>query len=152
MGRLFDAAAALTGVLGEASFEGQGPMWLEALADGAAEPVALPMARDGRGVWRTDWAPLLGLLTDAAIPVAERAARLHATLAAALLAQARTLRAETGIETVGLTGGVFQNRRLGDLALRALRTEGFEVHLPAALPCNDAAISFGQTVEVAGGD
>ena len=38
VGRLFDAAAALTGVCRTASFEGQGPMWLEALAGQPARP------------------------------------------------------------------------------------------------------------------
>ena len=39
-------------------------------------------------------------------------ALFHATLAQAALEQARALRAETGISRIGLTGGVFQNRRL----------------------------------------
>ena len=43
--------------------------------------------------------------------------------------------------------GVFQNRVLAELAEARLVAAGFEVLLPARMPCNDAAISFGQVVE-----
>jgi hydrogenase maturation protein HypF len=54
-----------------------------------------------------------------------------------------------GVIRVGLTGGVFQNRVLADEAAELLTAAGFEVHLPRALPCNDAALCFGQIVEFA---
>ena len=50
-------------------------------------------------------------------------------------------------QLAGLTGGVFQNRRLTDTAQRLLEQAGFRVHLTDALPCNDAGIAFGQIVE-----
>lgn len=147
-GRLFDAAAALLGLVGEASFEGQAPMWLEAVATDAA-PIPLPLARDAAGVWRTDWAALLGPLLDGKRPLGERAGLFHASLAYAALEQARAIRAETGIHRIGLTGGVFQNRRLSETLLPLARQDGFIAVLPAQLPCNDAGLSFGQLVEVA---
>ncbi|MFN3545682.1 MAG: carbamoyltransferase HypF [Thiobacillus sp.] len=147
-GRLFDAAAALAGVCTHASFEGEGPMKLEALAVGAeADAVPLPLERDALGVWRSDWAPLLPLLADAARPVAERAACFHASLAQALVDQALRLREQTGIASVGLTGGVFQNRVLAEAAIARLEAAGFKVRLPERLPVNDAGLSFGQIVE-----
>jgi hydrogenase maturation protein HypF len=48
---------------------------------------------------------------------------------------------------VGLTGGVFQNRRLTERALARLAAAGFECHLPQRLPVNDAGISLGQVAE-----
>ena len=148
VGRLFDAAAALCGVCTHASFEGEGPMKLEALAAGVSgKAIMLPLARDARGVWRSDWAPLLPLLTDSARPVAERAAAFHASLAQALVEQAKRLRDETGFATVGLTGGVFQNRVLAEAAVARLQTAGFRVCLPERLPVNDAGLSFGQVIE-----
>ncbi|MFP5410645.1 MAG: carbamoyltransferase HypF, partial [Gammaproteobacteria bacterium] len=148
VGRLFDAAAALAGVCTHASFEGEGPMKFEALA-AASEGVAvpLPLARDALGIWRSDWAPLLPLLSNDALSVAERAAAFHASLAQALVDQAVRLRDETGIATVGLTGGVFQNRVLAEAAIARLHAAGFAVHFPQRLPVNDAGLSFGQIIE-----
>ena len=71
----------------------------------------------------------------------------HASLAHGLLRQARALREETGLRHVGLAGGVFQNRRLTEEALGLLAADGFDVRLAERLPCNDAALSFGQLVE-----
>ena len=147
-GRLFDGAAALLGLLDEASHEGQGPMWLEASAEGwEAAPVALPLARNGRGLWELDWRPLVAPLADGRQPAGERAAMFHASLARGLLMQARALREEYGIRHVGFAGGVFQNRRLTEGAFGLLAADGFEPRLAQQLPCNDAALAFGQLVE-----
>ena len=148
VGRLFDAAAALCGVCSHASFEGEGPMRLEAVAaDTEGEVVALPLEHDLLGVWRTDWAPLLPMLTDPTRPVAERAASFHLSLAQALVEQAKQLREQTGIRSVGLTGGVFQNRLLAEAAIELLEAAGLSVHLPRRVPVNDAGLSFGQVIE-----
>ena len=120
---------------------------LEAVAGEAAEPVALPLAPGGRGIACTDWAPLLPVLMDDARSVAERAAVFHESLAHALAAQARHLRARHGEFTVGLGGGVFQNRILTERALALLAAAGFDARLGATIPCNDAGIGYGQVIE-----
>ena len=148
VGRLFDAAASLCGICTHASFEGEGPMLLEAIAaNTAGKVVSLPLERDPLGLWRTDWAPLLPMLSDTTLPTAERAARFHLSLAQALVDQATQLRTKTGIQTVGLSGGVFQNRVLAEAALSRLQAAGFKVHLPQRVPVNDAGLSFGQVIE-----
>jgi hydrogenase maturation protein HypF len=65
------------------------------------------------------------MLADAARPAAERAASFHLSLAQALVEQARQLRAQTGVRSVGLTGGVFQNRLLAEAAIERLEAAGF---------------------------
>lgn len=147
-GRLFDAAAALVGLLDEASYEGQGPMWLEAAAEGeVANAIPLPLARSAGGIWQLDWEPLVAVLADAMLPVRLRSAIFHTSLAHGLLTQAQAVRGDVGVHHVGLCGGVFQNRLLTEQAVALLRADGFEVHLPQRLPCNDAALAFGQLVE-----
>lgn len=147
-GRLFDAAAALTDLCTLASFEGQGPMLLEAAAGAVrVDAEALPLTADDTGVLRADWSPLLGMLRDEATDVAVRAARFHETLAQTLLSTARALRDRQGVTTVGLSGGVFQNRRLGERVLALLVADGFRALLPERVPCNDAGLSYGQIVE-----
>jgi len=148
VGRLFDAASALCGVCSHASFEGEGPMRLEAHASASAGPVVeLPLRRNADGLWRTDWAPLLPMLNNDALPAAERAAGFHLSLAQALVDQASQLREQTGIRSVGLTGGVLQNRRLAEAAIERLESAGFNAHLPRRIPVNDAGLSFGQVIE-----
>jgi len=150
-GRLFDAAAALTGLCSVASFEGQGPMLLEAVCDGDAEPVTLPLSQDAQGVWITDWAPLLPLLLDSGRTVSVRAGIFHASLGAAIMQQARCARAQHGVTQLGLSGGVFQNRVLTELVCRQLRHDGFEVRLPDVIPVNDAGLCYGQVIEYGSG-
>jgi hydrogenase maturation protein HypF len=150
-GRLFDAAAALCGVCSSVSFEGQGPMQLEALAARHAHPsdispVNTPLTNNTE-TYISDWAPLIPMLMDTSRPVSERASRFHLSMAHTLLQQAKQLRQDTGVNSVGLAGGVFQNRVLTEKSIELLSNEGFEVTLPLLMPVNDAAISFGQIVE-----
>jgi hydrogenase maturation protein HypF len=147
VGRLFDAAAALSGLCQNATFEGQGPMLLEAAAGSWQPEPPLPIAHDADGCWRADWAPLMAMLGDMGLSVKERAARFHGALAHTMVSLAELARAEYAIETVGLSGGVFQNRLLSEAAVRLLSEHGFEVLLPERIPCNDAGISYGQLVE-----
>ena len=148
-GRLFDAAAALTGLCSYASFEGQGPMLLEAACHDPADPVALPLGCNESGLWLSDWAPLLPVLLDSGRPLSERAAVFHASLADTLLLQARQARSQHGVDRIGLSGGVFQNRILAEQAIGLLENDGFQVHLPERIPVNDAGLSFGQVLEYA---
>jgi hydrogenase maturation protein HypF len=147
VGRLFDAAAAL--VLGRelASFEGQGPMELEAIAADDCGPLALPLAADDDGVLRSDWAPLLEVLADGGIAAAERAGIFHESMAQALVDQALAVRRQRDFDAVGLSGGVFQNRRLSERVVEKLQGEGIEVRLHRELPANDGGLCFGQVIE-----
>ncbi len=146
-GRLFDAAASLLGLCDMASYEGQGPMLLEALARGDAEPVTLPLHEDENGLLVADWTPLLHALRSDAVPVAQRAMQFHLSLARSIVTQAQHIHACTPFDVVGLTGGVFQNKLLAELVLQQLGTAGFEAHLPRQAPCNDGGLALGQIIE-----
>jgi len=148
-GRLFDAAAAFVIGVHETSYEGEGPMRLEALCRGDGEIIALPRALDANGVWRIDWAPLLAFLRDPKIDASDKADTFHLSLAAAITATAKQFRDDHEFDAVGLTGGVFQNRVLTGHAARMLKESDFVVALNNAVPCNDAGISLGQVVEYA---
>ena len=147
VGRLFDAAAALTGVCMVSSYEAEAAMRLEALGSHVAPSIPLPLVRDELGIWRSDWTSLLSPLLDERQTSGFRAAQFHSSLAHALLEQALHVRRETRVSRVGLAGGVFQNRVLTEYAHSLLTEQGFEVLIPRQLPLNDAAISFGQVVE-----
>ncbi len=148
VGRLFDAAAVLCGLIRETSYDGQAPMMLEAACDGGhCEAITLPLSRDEQGLWRSDWSPLLPMLMDVRVPAARRAMGFHRTMATALLQQAVVVREEYGVTDVGLSGGVFQNRVLTACVVEMLQSRGFDVHMHAEIPCNDAGISYGQIIE-----
>ncbi len=145
-GRLFDAAACLVLDVHETSYEGEGPMQLEAAAVGDGPVVPLPLV-SADDVLRIDWQPLLPMLLDKQLTTAERASGFHVSLAAAIAQLAVKLRGSHRIDRVGLTGGVFQNARLAAATVAALVAQDFDAVLPAALPCNDAGLSFGQVIE-----
>jgi hydrogenase maturation protein HypF len=146
VGRLFDAAAALAGVRTSASFEGQGPMELEALCQQPGISVELELTIDDK-LLINNWEPLISLMSDSTLSVAQRASRFHASLAHAILQQAVALRDKHSVNTVCFAGGVFQNRVLTEQAMTLLSTQGFKVHVPYLIPVNDGGISFGQIME-----
>lgn len=146
-GRLFDGVAHLLGLLYTASYEGQGGMLLEHAAAGDAEVIALPSHPDAQGVWRTDWQPLLVAMLRDDVPLATRAMQCHLSLAHSIVQQAQRIHAQRPFDAVGLTGGVFQNKLLAELALDGLKQAGFEAHLPHRFPCNDGGLALGQLTE-----
>lgn len=155
VGRLFDAAAALTGVRTEASFEGQGPMEFESLCPALEEcsddfvALELEAGDDLQIVNRqiVNWKPLMQAMLDSALSVKARAALFHNSLAHCILQQAKYVRDKHAVNTVSFSGGVFQNRVLTEKAIALLAADGFEVCLPELIPVNDAGISFGQVME-----
>jgi hydrogenase maturation protein HypF len=150
-GRLFDAAAALILGVGTTSFEGQGPMWLEAVAQPVTSWPSLALVEEHDGLIRVDWEPLLSwLLESGGRPAHERAGAVHASLATAIVEVALRLGELHATRVVGLTGGVFQNRRLSELAAAGLEARGFRVLLPRQLPCNDGGLSYGQVADFVG--
>jgi hydrogenase maturation protein HypF len=143
MGRLFDAVAALLGVRDRVSYEGQAAIELEALA-ARGEPGAYPFALAGAQI---DPAPMFeALLADlaAGAPVPVLAARFHNGVAALVVSVCRRLRAERGLGTVALSGGVFQNATLLTRALAGLEAAGFAVYTNQRVPPNDGGLALGQ--------
>ncbi len=146
-GRLFDAASSLLGLCDTASFEGQAAMLLESSATGSIGAIPLPLREDADGLLIADWMPLLHALRRDEIPVPLRAMQFHMSLAQTIVAQAKHLHTSMPFDVIGLTGGVFQNKLLAELACAQLNAEGFTVHLPQLAPCNDGGLAIGQLIE-----
>jgi hydrogenase maturation protein HypF len=146
-GRLFDAVAALLGVRGRVSYEGQAAIELEALAERWGEAEPYPFALEEADCLEVDFRPLFqSAVRDLAAgrPAAELARRFHATVAAAVGEACARLREETGLERVALSGGVFQNRLLTEDVLRLLSGRGFQVFTQRLVPPNDGGLALGQ--------
>ena len=149
-GRLFDAVAALTGVRQAVTYEGQAAIELEMISTAGAAPYGFEVGAAAGG---EPHVVRLAALFDGVLADLEGGAepgvigsRLHATVAAIILEACRHARRQTGLATVALSGGVFQNRLLCDLAEDALSADGFEVLSHERLPANDGGLSFGQAV------
>ena len=154
LGRLFDASAMLLGLCDTNGYEGQCAVALETAA---AEALSLgipetPMEFDileQDGLLLLDHRPVIAELLNDPQPQQKRPKGakplgFHRALARAAARVCRRVREQTGVNTVALTGGVFQNA----LLLRTLRVllvqDGFSVYTNNAVPCNDGGLALGQ--------
>ena len=145
MGRLFDAVSSILGVRQTATYEGQAAIELEGLCDsqesGYYEFDLQP------GIF--DPAPVLERLIQdwrLGIPVPVIAARFHNSIVALNLQLCQSIRESTGIKTVALSGGVWQNRYILERSIRSLEKSGFLVLWHHKVPANDGGIALGQAL------
>jgi hydrogenase maturation protein HypF len=136
IGRLFDTAAALLGFTREVTFEGQAAMWLEHISRGAnADPYQFP---------DLDFRPLLGSLAADRLSgrdIAQCARAFQRGIAQGLCDSATALCETHELDTVVLSGGVFQNQLL--LAdIKSILHQSIWTN--REVPPNDGGISLGQ--------
>ena len=74
------------------------------------------------------------------------ALHFHRRLAGMIVSACEKAREEIGINTVALSGGVYQNKLLLDYSVTMLEERGFHVLRHHLLPPNDGGISLGQAV------
>lgn len=149
-GRLFDGIAALLGICGVSSYEGEAAMRLEYAVDAVENAAyALPLDSQPHSTATVlDWRPMIRRLIEdhnRGVATGVIAARVHNAFAAAMVLQAEVV----GCARVALSGGCFQNRVLTARTARALRRHGFEVLLHARVPPNDGGVALGQLVAAA---
>jgi hydrogenase maturation protein HypF len=157
-GRLFDAVAAILGVRDVITYEGQAAIELEQRADPAVAD-AYPAGLSGAA---TETEPVLACGADLVraaaddarrgVPVAVAAARFHNGVADLIAACCARLRSATGVDTVALSGGVFQNLLLVNRTVDCLVDNGFRVLTHRRVPANDGGVSLGQAAVAAARD
>jgi hydrogenase maturation protein HypF len=150
-GRLFDAVAAVAGVRDVVTYEGQAAIELEQRVDRDATG-GYPARVAGGVLQGTDLVRAAAADVLAGAPAGVVAARFHNGFAAALVALVEGARAEVGLSTVALSGGVLQNVVLHHLLVDGLAARGFDVLVHSRVPPNDGGISFGQAVVAAARD
>lgn len=158
MGRLFDAAAAILGICGQATYEGEPAIELEAAAwhaldsestcptDNMASFSVTESSRTG-DCHVLNSRPLIKTLlegTRAGVPAGRLALDFHVTIAHASARIASEICAREDLDTVALSGGVFMNRLLLQLLTRELKSRGLTVLVPHSVPVNDGCIAYGQ--------
>jgi len=153
MGRLFDGVAALLGGPTSITFEAEAALWLESQA--AACPADRATRLDfaiatemSDGPLAADWRPLIAAVVAQVLAgksPASIAAGFHEAVVRLIVAMQARLGSGPG-GPVGLTGGVFQNARLVELAATHLQAAGCEPLLHHAVPPNDGGLALGQAV------
>ncbi len=146
MGRLFDAISFIAGLGAEATYEGQRAMELESLI------VRVPNRPYIFGLQKQDGAFIIDPSKAVLAALRERGGRraqviserFHSGLADMLVNTVSAIGRDTGITTVALSGGVFQNRTLLTLGMERLEREGFKVFANETVPANDGGIALGQ--------
>jgi hydrogenase maturation protein HypF len=147
-GRLFDAVAALLGVRDTVTYEGQAAIELEQLAAPAVSDRYRASLSETEP-FTISGADLIRSVVDdlrAGEPASWIAAHFHAGIARAIADACQRTRASTGLPTVALSGGVFQNVLLVHATVSRLEAAGFTVLTHHRVPPNDGGISFGQAV------
>jgi len=163
-GRLLDACAALAGGCQSVSYEGQAAIEFEVHARQYAASrgetpaegrygFALREEPDGALIF--DPAPMVrALVTDVlqGHDIGRIAWSVHVAVTELIAQASHLLRARLGDVPVGLTGGVFQNRLLHELAHARLAAAGVRVLRHHIVPPNDGGLALGQALVAAHAD
>ncbi|WP_429233734.1 carbamoyltransferase HypF [Aeromonas salmonicida] len=148
IGRLFDAVAALLGLIDTPDYEGEAGLLLEAAAlqlnpDELPFPLAFGLSQSTGGPLHIEWAELLNLLISEqskGTSTASLAAGFIHAISKLVVALAKHFPGYP----VALGGGVFQNRVLMDQLVPDLEAAGRQVLTSETLPLNDGGIAAGQ--------
>ena len=144
VGRLFDAAAALLGFTHEITFEGQAAMWLEHMAMQASCVEAYPFPY---AAGELDFRPLLNAVISDRLrgrDVPEIARCFQLGIARGIYDAAVVLSQQHKVDTLALSGGVFQNELLLSDLKTLFQATSLQIWTNHAVPPNDGGISLGQ--------
>ena len=149
-GRLFDAVSVICGGPNTIHYEAQAAIELmQKIETMDVEPYCVDEDETGQ-----KFIPIKSLIKKIVDDVnngtssSTISARFHKTFAHLLINKTEQARAETNINDVVLSGGVFQNEVLLELMENELQTKGFNVYSHSKIPTNDGGISFGQVMVV----
>ncbi len=149
LGRLFDAVAALLDLHDTVRYEGQAAIELEMVAaqESRAQLYPFDIQKPERMPAILDVAPLIRAIVrdiQQGLPCSQIAGRFHRSIAEMLALACVAAREQTGLRTVALSGGVFQNRLLLETLMTRLEAMDFRVYINRRVPPNDGGISLGQ--------
>ena len=151
MGRLFDAVSAMAGIRSAIDYEAQAAIEMEMLSYRASDeegsyPFSLA-GDDGHTIIKLR--ELVAAVLDDLLKGCNASTvgmRFHNTVAIMARDVCVKIRGESGLNSVVLSGGCFQNRLLLTKVTGLLIQSGFDVLNHKNVPSNDGGISLGQAV------
>ncbi|MEG0306380.1 MAG: carbamoyltransferase HypF [Clostridium sp.] len=160
MGRFFDGVASLLGFLDDVSYEGEAAMYLQNISENYMDSITdlsnykyeehycYDIELQGNSYIINTNKIVIGVLEDLEkfINVGEIASKFHNTIVEFSSEISIKLREIYNINTVALSGGVFQNEILLIRIKNKLEAGGFRVLTHKLIPCNDGGLSIGQII------
>ena len=148
VGRYFDALGAIALSMPDARYEGEVAFQWNMIADPSERGRYPVVIHDGATPWEVDFRPVMKAAVEDLIAgrhPATVSARFHNTLIDVTVELARAALALRGDMPVVLSGGCFQNARLAEGVVSALRPTA-RVYMNHDVPPGDGGIAIGQAV------
>ena len=148
-GRLFDGVASLLGLRQKIAYEGQAAVELEMIQSHSDKTIYPVKLKKEKGTWILDVCPLIRAIVEdiiVGVPKEKISHRFHKSLVQAFTNIADQIGKETGISTIVMSGGSFQNATLLIGLTRSLEQRGFNVYSHRLVPTNDGGLSLGQAI------
>lgn len=146
-GRLFDAISALLGICYVNTYEGQAAIELgELVVDRTDDPLIDPypfLIEQGKIDFLHMFPAILEDLNNN-INVALIAKKFHDTIISAVTSAALITAEKTGLKTIALSGGSWNNQYLLKKTVNILKSHKLDILLPKNIPFNDGGLSLGQ--------
>ncbi|MBI5056092.1 MAG: carbamoyltransferase HypF [Nitrospirae bacterium] len=144
MGRLFDGVASIAGLKHRASYHAQAAIELEQAAVKSDITGSYPVVVKNNMIYQ--FTAIDSIVDDlkAGTPTEVIAKKFHNTVVGIIVNISESVRDETGITAVALSGGVFQNAVLLENTFRRLKETGFRPLVHQLVPPNDGGIALGQ--------
>ena len=155
VGRLFDAVSALLGVRPVINYEAQAAIELEALCEESEtgvypfELIPINASSSQKYPVQIDLSLFLGQIIEDIyheISKPKISSRFHNSIANMVRIVCLAIRDLSGVNTVALSGGVWQNLTLLSKSVLLLEEEGFNVITHSLIPANDGGLSLGQAI------
>ena len=149
MGRLFDGISAILGFNDEITFEGEAAITLENISDEKNDETYEFEIKKYEGKLILDFNNIIkGIISDIDNKVNNGiiARKFHNTIIKSTIEMVLYIREETNINTVVVSGGVFQNEILFKGVVKGLEEYKFNVVTHKIIPCNDSGVSLGQLI------
>ena len=145
LGRILDAAAAILGICYERTYEGEAAMKLESAAIKGKDVLGLASSICGKTLDTT--LMLLSVFENRdKFSKADLAYSVHAYLAKGLATLAVEKAVDSGVGSVGFTGGSAVNALLSKLMREVVEAEGLRFVVHESVPAGDGGVSLGQAV------
>ena len=150
MGRVFDAVSAILGIRKASTFEGEAStalMYAAELFERIHSDIECKLTSHVSEDGIIDTTALAGEIAERFLRGEDRGKLsyiFHKALTQDICTACERLRERYALQTIALSGGVFQNRLLVRLTKSSLEAKGFKVLIHSLIPPNDGGIALGQ--------